>query len=92
VVILKRKASWKEVGTGWGWWRGFLMLECPQGHRARINTGADGHKVAADGAVSPSCVCPGEAKPCGFHEYVKLDGWTVEEAAKREQDFDAEGP
>lgn len=91
-MTLKRKVSWREVGTGWGWWMGFLMMECPQGHRARINTDAGGHVVAADGAVSPSCVCPGEAKPCDFHEHVRLDGWDVAEAARREAALDEEGP
>lgn len=31
------------------------------------------HDVADDGAVSPSLVCPNDG--CGFHEFVKLEGW-----------------
>lgn len=31
------------------------------------------HRVAADGVVSPSVVCP--YAPCGFHEFVMLVGW-----------------
>ena len=31
------------------------------------------HTIAADGTVSPSLVCPYQ---CGFHDFVKLVGWT----------------
>ena len=38
------------------------------------------HKVAADGTVSPSYICPhttaaANHQPCNFHESIKLDGW-----------------
>lgn len=87
MVELQRKKSWREpdgVSPGWGWWRGFLMLECPKGHRNRINIGPDGHKVAADGTVSPSLVCPGDAQPCDWHEFGRLVGWQGDESAKNE--------
>jgi hypothetical protein len=31
------------------------------------------HDIASDGTVTPSMICP--IKSCGFHEYVKLEGW-----------------
>ncbi len=31
------------------------------------------HTIAPDGTVSPSVVCP--VKDCGFHEFIKLEGW-----------------
>jgi hypothetical protein len=31
------------------------------------------HQIAADGTVTPSCVCPRDG--CGWHETVKLEGW-----------------
>jgi hypothetical protein len=34
------------------------------------------HRIAADGTVSPSLVCP---YYCGFHDYVRLVGWTCED-------------
>jgi hypothetical protein len=30
------------------------------------------HSIAADGTVTPSCVCP---EGCGFHDHVKLVDW-----------------
>lgn len=36
------------------------------------------HKIADDGMVTPSVVCPND---CGFHEYVKLDGWKQADGA-----------
>lgn len=33
------------------------------------------HTVGDDGTVRPSLVCPADG--CGFHEFVKLDGWVV---------------
>lgn len=32
----------------------------------------DGHEIAQDGTVTPSCVCP---RNCGFHDMVRLSGW-----------------
>ncbi len=36
------------------------------------------HTIAPDGTVSPSVVCP--AKDCGFHEFIKLEGWKGKQA------------
>lgn len=33
------------------------------------------HKIDPDGTVSPSLDCP--TKTCTFHEYVKLENWTI---------------
>jgi len=30
------------------------------------------HQIDPDGTVSPSLVCPYD---CGFHEFIKLEGW-----------------
>jgi hypothetical protein len=45
-------------------------VSCPKcGKSASLSD----HEIAADGAVTPSLVCPHE--PCTFHEFVKLEGW-----------------
>lgn len=95
MVEIQRKKSWREpdgISPGWGFWRGFLMLECPIGHRNRISLEPDGHKVAADGTVTPSLVCPGGGeigKPftCTWHENARLIGWKGDESRE-----DSEGP
>ncbi len=45
---------------------------CAKGHIASLSD----HDIAADGAVTPSLVCPEEG--CTFHEFVQLDGWMRE--------------
>ncbi len=59
-----------------GSWKGLLTpkgrsatFTCPNGHTCAL----DHHEIAADGAVTPSVVCPYEG--CGFHEFIKLEGW-----------------
>lgn len=44
-------------------------LVCPNGHQGSIVS----HTVAADGTVTPSCVCPREG--CTFHEHVRFLNW-----------------
>lgn len=45
-------------------------IVCPKcGQEAMLTN----HKIGADGAVTPSVVCP---RGCGWHEHVRLDGWT----------------
>ena len=36
------------------------------------------HTIATDGSVSPSVVCPQTpgGQPCGFHEFIRLEGWS----------------
>lgn len=66
-------AQWPDNGSG-------LLADCccPNGHLnslrdAGFEARPGNHRVGEDGAVSPSYVCvePG----CGFHEFVRLDGW-----------------
>ena len=45
------------------------VLICPKCGRAAGLS----HRIAGDGAVSPSVVCPYE--PCDFHEFIRLTGW-----------------
>lgn len=62
-----------------GTWKGLKTIKgrsasftCPNGH---IGTLSD-HDIAEDGSVSPSVVCPYEN--CGFHEFIRLEGWQSE--------------
>ena len=48
-----------------------VYVTCPNGHSLRAVSTV--HKVAHDGALSPSYVCT--ATGCTFHEWVKLEGW-----------------
>lgn len=59
-----------------------LLAECccPNGHGGTLRSadfaGRPGnHRVAADGTVTPSYVCPGDG--CSFHEWVKLEDWVA---------------
>lgn len=47
-----------------------VMFKCTNGH---IGTLMD-HQITNDGTVSPSVVCPKDG--CGYHEWIKLEGWT----------------
>lgn len=49
-----------------------VVIQCPICHKSACITG-DSHKVAADGVVTPSVVCPYPG--CTFHEHVKLEDW-----------------
>jgi hypothetical protein len=44
---------------------------CPKGHVGLICSTVFG--IAEDGTLSPSYVCP--VASCGFHEFVRFDGW-----------------
>lgn len=45
------------------------VICCPScGERGSL---AGSHQVGADGTVTPSVVCD-----CGFHEFIRLEGWT----------------
>ena len=57
-------------------WKGALinkrrtaLLTCRNGHTCSLSQ----HEIAADGRVTPSCVCPQFG--CDFHEWVLLVGW-----------------
>lgn len=63
--------EWRPLaGLGWWFWKGLVMLQCPNGHCCHLP-----HAIAADGTVTPSAVCP--VTGCGFHEHLKLDGWDL---------------
>jgi hypothetical protein len=49
-----------------------LTVKCP-GCGVDSIMSSSVHKVAADGTVHPSYVCP--YPPCTFHEWVRLEGW-----------------
>ena len=70
------KDSSDDITMSTGTWRGTfpdaksVRVSCPGcGSAGYLN-----HDVAADGTVTPSLVCPHSV--CGFHEYVRLVGWT----------------
>lgn len=44
-------------------------LTCPNGHGLVLRQ----HRISGSGHVQPSVVCT--ASRCGFHEYVRLEGW-----------------
>lgn len=46
-------------------------LTCSNGHGVSLRS----HAIASDGRVSPSVVCL--APNCGFHEFVRLEGWSA---------------
>jgi hypothetical protein len=61
------------------WWRteyedgSLVILSCP-GCNAPMSLQSPrqrGHDIAQDGTVSPSVGCP----QCGYHEFIKLEGW-----------------
>lgn len=47
------------------------FLWCGNGHGAALVK--DRHAIAADGTVTPSCVCPVDG--CGWHEHERLLEW-----------------
>lgn len=47
---------------------GWAIVGCPE--CKRLLTIGRNHRVSADGAVSPSLVCPYK---CSFHQFVRLD-------------------
>lgn len=53
------------------WWP-LATVTCSQGHLASVSPAV--HKIAADGTLSPSYVCPREG--CTFHEFVRFEGWS----------------
>lgn len=46
-------------------------MRCSNGHAVTLKN----HRVDRDGLVSPSVVC--REPLCGFHEFVRLEGWTA---------------
>ena len=56
-------------------------LCCPD--CGRIQHLGDNHKVADDGTVEPSVVCPFTVDRCSFHRYIKLDVWASSSTPSR---------
>lgn len=61
-------------------WR-YITFSCPDcgglgniGNLSQAKFGS-GHKVAPDGTVTPSVVCPYDE--CGFHDHVRLADWAA---------------
>lgn len=50
--------------------RATVVAYCP---KCGVEGYLDDHRIAADGTVSPSVVCPREG--CGFHDNVSLEGY-----------------
>jgi hypothetical protein len=45
------------------------VVTCPRGHTLGLP-----HRIADDGTVRPSIVCP--EKGCGWHVWGRLEGWS----------------
>lgn len=71
--------SWRVDGDGSADWR-YVTFCCPGGHLGSLEHLSNpelqesSHKVAADGKVTPSVVCPADG--CGYHEFIQLEGWS----------------
>lgn len=66
--------TWKHsVEPYAGKFQVLAIITCPGCQKEWILSGKV-HRIMADGAVTPSVVCPCEG--CGFHEHVKLTKWT----------------
>lgn len=64
----KKKGVWR--GTKMRDGRRSALMSCPKcGQTCSLSH----HKIQDNGEVQPSVVCPMD---CGFHEYVKLAGWS----------------
>lgn len=51
------------------------IFKCPNGHIGTlVDHEPDSHSIDAEGVVSPSVVCPEDG--CGFHDHVRLVGWS----------------
>lgn len=52
-----------------------VVIVCPNNHHSRLNRASrdGGHKIDAQGNVTPSCIC-GETG-CNFHETVTLSDY-----------------
>jgi hypothetical protein len=51
----------------------FALATCASGHECALSGRV--HRVAADGVVAPSYVCP--VAGCGFHVWVRLLDWSA---------------
>lgn len=72
-VRMKRKTPWNED---------LVLCTCSKGHTTRMTSKY--HRIADDGTVHPSVVCPIDG--CGFHEFVRLVGWDPKHEYAYEED------
>lgn len=71
---MKELQKHSECAKGTWWWttgHKSPTISCPGCQKL----GSLDHFVAEDGTITPSVVCPREPG-CGFHDNVKLVGWT----------------
>ena len=70
-VMIPHNASFDPKKSG-PWWLPIALekplLCCPKGHRHQLDPA---HKIASDGIVSPSLLCP----DCGWHVYGRFLDW-----------------
>lgn len=67
----KRKpGTWRRFKVGGG--RKVVTVSCPNcGKLASLSS----HKIAKDGTVTPSLICPYDEAGCTFHDNVRLEDW-----------------
>lgn len=79
VALTPARGEWPEAGE----WKGLraedgertASVGCPEcGRLASLRD----HRIASDGEVSPSLVCPHAG--CPFHAWARLEGWEGEES------------
>ena len=84
MIVLKKATSFDTLGPGM-WWlddKGYVIMRC--GHAEHSDkqprygqifgrTDDNNWSIAPDGTVTPSIYFPDAA--CGWHEFVKLEGW-----------------
>lgn len=76
MIELRRNLSNEAIPGTWRPWDFAggrrVILACPRcGEEASLG----GHKIADDGAVTPSVVCPQHS--CDYHEMIRLLDWTL---------------
>lgn len=71
MVTLKKVVMGQASGKGvWYVYGETIVMSCPECGAIGVLTD---HKADSDGKVTPSVVCSRDG--CGFHDYVKLEGW-----------------
>jgi hypothetical protein len=67
---LEVKGQWELARTADG--KLTALMSCPDCGRL---LSLSGHSIDAKGFVSPSVVCDRPNGGCGFHKFIKLQGW-----------------
>lgn len=71
-----KPGTWKGLQTDSRRSASFTCPECQQ-IAYLLN-----HRIGDDGKISPSVVCP--TVGCGFHEFIKLEGWDGSTSVSRD--------